>query len=99
MMGLTIDWTNLNCNSCGKPADHAHLEDVEVGQDALVLAAYCDDCMSYGVWVHRARTADELEIKFNTVGCRETCVICKTSFRPGMMCFWPFLRGTGRPIC
>ncbi len=56
MEELDIDWTDLLCDYCDEPAAHVRLEDVEIGQDALVLAALCDDCMNVGHWVHRHKS-------------------------------------------
>lgn len=50
---LTIDWTDLICNLCGNAADHARVESVETGEMAVIFEAYCDDCMSGNLWVHR----------------------------------------------
>ena len=50
---LTIDWTDLKCNLCDNAADHARVESVEEGEMAVIFEAYCDDCMSGSLWVHR----------------------------------------------
>jgi len=41
----------------------------------------------------------QIEIKFNTVMCWENCPLCSRSFKPDMMCAWPFLQGSWQPIC
>lgn len=40
-----------------------------------------------------------IEIKLNTVRCQENRPLCGNSFKPEMMCAWPFLGDSWHPIC
>ena len=71
--------------------------------DAGVEVSRVDDwdiALQYGSRITRATdTRTHIVIKFNTVRCRETCPLCGNTFKPQMMCAWPFLEDSWRPIC